>query len=430
MKIKNVGWNLFGMLMPLALAIFTIPLLLRLIGEERFGILTLVWGLAAYVGMFDLGIGRATTQYVAKLRGTSERKNIYLVIQIARKLALLSGLGGAVLFLLLVFSGAYKAINFSPNLESEIFYTGILIAVLIPLQALAAMYRGINEAFEDFKLISIIKIFVGIINFIGPLLVAYITRNLAFLVVTIVISRCIGLFAFSFAARKHINLYKNEIIANKIEEKNRIKKYLLNFGGWFTLSSFVGPILVQSDRFLIAGVLTASAVASYTIPYEVVIQSLILVVAISHVAFPNLALELHNNRKNALLLFNKWTKLIVFAMAGLCTALGLLLPLILPLWIGEYLPDNSIEVGQILCLGIFINCVGLMYYTLLQAEGRSDLTAKIHVAEVPFYLLLLWFLIVNYGVIGAAIAWVCRVAIDTLLLIFFSYKIFYNKAYI
>ena len=52
---------------------------------------------------------------------------------------------------------------------------------------------------------------------------------------------------------------------------------------------------------------------------------------------------------------------------------------------------------------------------LTQAIGRPDLTFKLHLIELPVYLLTAWFLIVRRGIEGAAIAWLARTALDLLL---------------
>src|SRR5208337_2642761 len=47
-----------------------------------------------------------------------------------------------------------------------------------------------------------------------------------------------------------------------------------------------------------------------------------------------------------------------------------------------------------------------------------DLVAKLHLVEVPVYLLAVWHLIVRHGIEGAALAWTGRVALD--LFVFFA----------
>ena len=44
-------------------ALAVIPLLIRQIGTDRFGTLALVWLIAGYLGIFDLGLGHLYRRY-------------------------------------------------------------------------------------------------------------------------------------------------------------------------------------------------------------------------------------------------------------------------------------------------------------------------------------------------------------------------------
>ena len=66
---RNWAFNLLGQGLPLVVGLFTIPWLLRYLGVERFGVLSITWAVLGYVGQFDLGLGRATTRYVADSLG-------------------------------------------------------------------------------------------------------------------------------------------------------------------------------------------------------------------------------------------------------------------------------------------------------------------------------------------------------------------------
>ena len=57
-------------------AIFSIPILIRDLGTDRFGVLALAWAIVGYASLFDLGLGRALTQLVAqKLGADPARRN-------------------------------------------------------------------------------------------------------------------------------------------------------------------------------------------------------------------------------------------------------------------------------------------------------------------------------------------------------------------
>ena len=62
----NVLWNLVGAGLPLLVAIFVIPILIKNIGTARFGVLTLAWAVVGYFSLFDLGLGRAITKLASE----------------------------------------------------------------------------------------------------------------------------------------------------------------------------------------------------------------------------------------------------------------------------------------------------------------------------------------------------------------------------
>ena len=67
---RNAVWTLLSLGAPMLIALAAIPALIRTLGADRFGIVTLSWLLIGYCSLFDLGLGRALTRVVSeKLRG-------------------------------------------------------------------------------------------------------------------------------------------------------------------------------------------------------------------------------------------------------------------------------------------------------------------------------------------------------------------------
>jgi len=53
--VRNTWWNLLGWTLPILVALFAIPPLIRGLGAERFGILAVAWAVMGYFALFDLG---------------------------------------------------------------------------------------------------------------------------------------------------------------------------------------------------------------------------------------------------------------------------------------------------------------------------------------------------------------------------------------
>lgn len=412
MYLTNIVWNLAGLSLPLMVAAVTIPQLIERLGYERFGLLALGWGLIGYAGVLDLGIGRALTQMVAKLQGKGEVATVAEILDTATRITLVSGTigGGLIVLFALIVNPNWISIRETP--ENEIKLAMLLMALALPAQAMSATYKGLNEAYQNFKGINILRIGLGVITFGGPYFLSQFTHNLAALVATLVVSRIAALIIYRNLA--HSCILGVGLRGGKYSKT--IAKDLFSFGGWVTVSSVVSPFLVQADRFVIAAVISASAVTVYVIPYEIVVQSLILVGAISSVAFPVLGSMMEKGAMVWRPYFYRWLSRVAVLMAFVCVLLAFTLPYILNAWIHDYLNPSSIAVGQILCIGVFANALGTMFYALIHANGRADWTAKAHLVELPLFITALLIFVPNYGVIAAAWVWVGRTTIDLLIL--------------
>jgi O-antigen/teichoic acid export membrane protein len=413
MRFSNIVWNLVGLGLPLLMAALAVPKLIILIGAERFGFLALAWGLIGYAGALDLGIGRATTQQVAALRRTAGFQQVSDLVASAVRITLVSGCIGMLVILIATVSGAYRLVHADTVSTTEIAISMVLLALALPMQAISATYRGVNEAHLNFQSISIVRIFLGAANFGGPWLVAVYTKELHWLVSTLVLSRLVALvfyrrFAYTCMSREGLT-------GQGKYDKNRARA-LLQFGGWLTISSVVSPFLVQADRFFIGALISASAVTLYVIPYEVTVQTLILVGAVTTVAFPVITNLIHTSHREAVQVFHVWLYRVAGFMFLMMAVLAYVMPNLLRLWIGPSIQDVSVRVGQILCVGVFFNAIGAMHFSFLHAYGKTKITAVLHLLEFPLFAAALYLLTKNYGLIGASTAWVLRMIFDAIAL--------------
>jgi len=79
---RNTILNVLGYSLPMLVAIFAIPPLVKGLGTERFGILTLAWVIIGYLSLFDLGLGRALTKLVAeKLNRTKGATHVFIPLK-------------------------------------------------------------------------------------------------------------------------------------------------------------------------------------------------------------------------------------------------------------------------------------------------------------------------------------------------------------
>jgi O-antigen/teichoic acid export membrane protein len=94
----------------------------------------------------------------------------------------------------------------------------------------------------------------------------------------------------------------------------------------------------------------------------------------------------------------------------------------LRVWLGPSFAENGGPVIRWLAAGVFVNSLTHVPFALIQSAGRPDLTAKMHLLELPLYLAALWLLTMRLGIQGAAIAWTGRITFDACLIWLFAQR--------
>jgi O-antigen/teichoic acid export membrane protein len=400
---RNTFWNLLGASSPILIALITIPILIGSIGTQRFGVLAIAWVVLGYFGLFDLGLGRATIKFVAEAFERNrpvEVRGLFWTVT-----------GGVVLALaapVLV----REILNIPSDLHSEALGAFYLMACSVPLVTTTTAARGVLEARHQFGLLNALQVPTSAITQVAPVLVLPFSNNLAWLVGALVASRVLGMIVFTFATLRSLE----SPFAGPFFLRKRLKS-LFSYGGWLTVTNVIGPFMVYADRFVIGSLTSMTAVAYYATPYEAVTRLWILPHSLTRTMFPIFSASTDIRQRSRI--YMSALKYLTLLLAPVVATLVVFAPDVLRLWIGNEFAENSTMVLQLLAIGVFVNSLALVPFTLIQGLGRPDITAKFHLLELPFYLLMLWYGISQWGIAGAAIAWTVRVTVDGILLVLY-----------
>lgn len=402
---------MLGQGLPLVVALFAIPHLVAGLGTARFGVLTLAWVAIGYFSLFDLGLGRALTRQVAALLGAGERARIPPAASTGLAMMLAFGIVGALAALAVSPWLAQTGLKIPNELKGETLASFYILSATIPFVIVTSGLRGVLEAYQRFGAVNLIRTVFGVFNFLGPLLVLPFSSSLVPIVTLLAGSRMVGLI-IHFALSLRV---VPELGSGRLLDKRLIRP-LLNVGGWMTVSNVVGPLMVYLDRFLIGALLSMTAVAYYVTPYEVVTKLWLVPGALASALFPAFAATIGVERQQTARLFQLGSKALFVALFPVILIILTYAREGLELWLGSEFADNSAAVLKWLAVGVFLNSMAQLPFSLIQGAGRADITAKLHLAELPGYLLLLWALAHYFGITGVAMAWVLRVSVDTALL--------------
>ena len=402
-------------------ALAAVPFLLHHLGQERLGVLSLVWVVVGYFSFLDMGLGRAVTVAVASCRagGAAGRADELHVVGTASTLLL--GVGGAMALLLALGIAVWGV---PVRLSSPAFGAEVTLALLwmlpsLPLLLLSSVLRGHLEGVGAFRALNLVRIPTGVMLVLGPCLTALVSPDLVWACVSILVVRLVHAGVLLWLVAQQMGFRLAPLVQALWRARSAVwLRRLLSFGGWVTVSNIVGPVIVYVDRFVIGAVLAASSVVFYAVPFDVVSRLPVLVASLGSVLLPELVRMLQGAASGqpgmlrARSLVRRSSLLSAGVVAALVAIGWLAAPWLLTLWVGADFAAQATQVTQILLLAFGVNALAQIPFTALQAAGRVRGIALLHVAELLPYALALAWAISMWGIAGAAWACLARNAID------------------
>ena len=408
---RHTAFNLIGLGAPLLVAVGTIPVLIHELGPSRFGLLTLIWAVVSYFGLFDLGLGRALTQQLAVVFEKKQYEKVGPLIGTATVLMAVLGVFAGLLMATAATWGV-GLINDVPD-RREAVNAVYAMALAMPFIILTSGFRGILEARHAFGIVNLIRLPMGLFTFLGPVVVVLYGGGprLDYIAWVLVAGRVVACGVHAYYAWRVLPRERSALIW-----LTDFVKPLCISGGWLTVSNIISPFMGYVDRFVIGAIVSATAVAHYATPQELVTKLWIVPGALTAVLFPAFAAQMARRDEQTWTLFKKAVQWLFLALLPVTVALALFAHGLLAVWINPEFADRSAPLLQIFAVGIFINCLAHVPFTLIQSAGAARLTALAHLIELPFFIAALWWLTLKYGTVGAATAWLLRMMFDTLLM--------------
>jgi O-antigen/teichoic acid export membrane protein len=410
---RNSLLNLVGSGVPLIVAAVTMPMVIRTLDPGRFGVLALSWALLAYFSVFDLGLGRAATKFSAEALGQGDDERVRVVTWSALTIqASLGTVGAVVLAASAPVIVAHVLRGAPPDLATEARRSFQLLAVAVPIISMSGSLRGVLEAAQRFDLVNAVRAPAGAAIFLVPLLGVLSGWTLPTIVAVLVLVSAGSIVAQYVLCTKLFPALRTVPQLRTAEFRR-----LLGYGGWLTVSSVLGPILIYTDRLMVGAFVSAAAVGFYSAPHEIITRLLFIPASIVATLFPAFSTLIGQGQYGAT------ATLLARAVRYVLLIVGPVVVVLVPFahqvgdfWLGSTFAQRSAPVLQILAVGLLANSLAYIPYAMIQAIGRPDLTAKFHLVELPIHVLLLWLFIGMWGITGAALAWSCRVALDGVLL--------------
>ncbi len=408
----NALWNVGGQLVTLGVGLVALPILLHALGAARLGVFTLALGLIGFSGLFDLGLSRALTQTVSSSLGQGRSRGQVAAL-VWRVIGLLAAFG-ALWLVALWWAAPFlvdRLFSLSGAMARETLFGLRALALSIPFALAATGAMGTLEGLQQFRLLSLWRMPMSLLQFGLPVIVALIRPDIGWVIAALAATRVAWMLLWLTQLQRLLPREPG------VRSSRADLRHALHFGGWLSVSNLVGPLMVYADRFYLASLFPPAMVAYYTVPFDTATRVTSLPQTAVNALFPALA-ETQARPEDSTRLLALAIRAVVVLVLPAVLVVAVFAHFLLSVWLNAQFADAATPVLQLLLLGIFLNSAAHLPYALLQAHGRSDLTAKLHLLELPVFAVLLVAGVHRYGITGAALAWTLRVALDAALLYF------------
>lgn len=415
---RNAVFNLAGQVLPLFSGVALIPYIVRGLGPERFGMLGIIWVVFGYFSLMDLGLGRATTKFLAEWLAKGEERRISEMVWSSIVLQLLMGLVGGVIIAALTPLLVERVLRTPPSLMLEGRLAFYILAAALPVVLAMNGFRAVLEGCQRFDISNLLRVPSSILAFAVPAAGVAVGLRLPGIVLCLAAFRLLFALVHGFYCLQVLPCLKTRPAIH-----SGMIFHLLSFGGWVTASNVVNPILLTVDRFFVGSLLSVALVGYYTAPYEAVTKLWVIPTSLMTTVYPVCSALSIESAAELQVLYSRSIKYIFCALAPISLVLTVFARPIIGLWLGPTFVDKSTVALQVLAVGVFINCFAQVPYAFLQALGRPDAAAKLFLLELPPYVLLSWWMVGRYGIAGAALGWSIRVALEVVLLLWMTRKL-------
>ena len=419
--IKNSLYSFGSRVIPLFIGLVAIPILIELLGVTRFGILTLAWVFIGYSNIFDFGMSRAGVKFISNCIGENKKSEIPQIFWTL--IIVLFSMGGIIAIILYISSSDLLSVIMESNgdLESEVLYVIRLVALTLPVVLLISGLNAYLTAYQQFKWISFIQVINGSLNYLAPVFILLFFDGLVPVMITLLSIKILilGLYIFTLWQYSIDKLSSPTFSFRHMNE-------LANYGGWVSVSNVLSPLIDYIDRFYIAFIIGAGVVAFFTTPMDVLLKLGIIPVSIASVLFPGVSNLSRTDKDKAIRFTTSGVNLTLIILFPVVVILILFAEEFLYLWVGSEFAEKSTLVAQILLIGIFLKSFTNYSVTYLHGIGKPRQTALVHVGETLVYVLVLYYAVREFELIGAAVIHTVRLSIDFCLMNLLVYRYGYK----
>ncbi len=401
---KNIIANYISQIYVSAIGILILPLYIKYMGAEAYGLIGFFTMLQSWFTLLDLGltptIGRETARYYGGMTSALQYRQLLRALNVIFVSIAIAG-GGALFLSSKIITLHWLHIKELP-IENVILCIKV-IACCVAMRWLCGLYRGVISGAEKQVWLSSFNVFISTLRFICVFITMYFYgfNAVVFFIHQLAVA-LIEFVGFYVISRKLIPHPKN-----KIGWSFQPVKAILAFSLTVAFTSSIWVMITQTDKLVLSGILSLVQYGHFTLAVLAASGIMIISGPISTALLPRFArLYAEGNYQKLIKLYHTATQLVCVLASSASIVLAFCAEPLLFVWTGDReLARVSAPILSSYALGNGILAISAFPYYLQYARG----TLRYHFIGNIIMLLTLVpaivFMANYYGGIGAGYAW-------------------------
>ncbi len=402
---QNVVANFAGKAWTSIMSLVFIPLYIKFMGIEAYGLIGIFVSLIVLLSILDMGLSSTLSRELARLSAApdsaQESRDLVRTLEFVYwGIGIIIGLGLIALAPLIAYHWVKTQGIPTQTVQQALMIMGLVVAFQWP----ASLYDGGLVGLQRQVLLNSVRSVMATIQHGGAVLVLWLISPtvLTYFTWQIFISIIQTLLLAHF-------VWKSLPVAHT---QSVFQKYLLKknwrFAAGMTGISIMATILTQTDKIILSKLLTLRVFGYYILAVTVGNALGYLVQPISVALFPKLSQHvLDEDETNLSALYHNGCQLASIIMLPAAMTLALFPREILTLWIRDpEIVRNAFFLVSLIVIGTAMNSLMVLPYTLQLAHGWTRLVFSQNVISTILLVPLMIFMVKSYGAIGAPIVWI------------------------
>lgn len=403
---SNIFANYTSQLYATGVGIAVVPLYIKYMGAEAYGLVGIFTMLQAWFSILDMGLTPTMARESARFNGGALSAKDYRALSRALE-AIFAGIaiaGGCLLF-----ANAWPIsahwLNASHMATHEIATSIRTMAFIVALRWMSGLYRGIITGAERLVWLSGFNSLIATARFILvlPILVYIDSSVLTFFLFQLGVAffELVGLAWMAYRLLPKLpGSARTELNFSPI-------KPLIKFSMSVAFTASVWVLVTQTDKLVLSKILTLADYGYFTVAILVASGIMLISTPISAALMPRMTrLQAEDKQEALMTTYRKATQLVTIIVIPAALTIIFFSPQILWAWTGDLLlVQKAAPVLSLYAIGYAFLAVGAFPYYLQYAKGNL----KLHLIGNLIFLILLIPSIIwaanRHGMTGAGWAW-------------------------